>query len=162
MCKADLLILVPVCIGFVIGLFKGFIKEIASLSAIFLGILGAKIFAPLLVSLLQVSGGFQARTALPLSWLILFVIIGIAMLLLARSLEKLFDSLSLGSFNKLLGGIFGALKYALVISVMLVVVDAVDSHFSIIGQDTKSKSLFYKPMTKLAPMLWDQAKRANQ
>ena len=37
----DFVILIPILIGFVFGLFKGFIKELASLAAIFLGIYGA-------------------------------------------------------------------------------------------------------------------------
>ena len=39
----DLVILIPIAVGFVFGLFKGLIKELTSLAAIFLGIYAANI-----------------------------------------------------------------------------------------------------------------------
>lgn len=162
MSKIDLLIALPLCVGFVIGLFKGFAKEIASLVAIVLGIYAAKLFAPVVAGIFKVLFGLSEHTALLFSWVVLFLLIAIGLFLLTRSLEKLFNSMSLGLFNKLLGGLFGALKYALVISVLLVVVDAVDSHFSLIDKDTKSASILYKPVISLAPALWDEAKKVNK
>lgn len=159
MCKTDILILIPVCAGFVIGLFKGFIKEVASLLAIILGILGARILSPAGTSLLTSVFGFSPTVAKPLSWFLLFVTIGIVLLIMSHTLEKIFSSLSLGGFNKLLGGLFGAFKYALIVSVIVVFIDILDSKFSFINKDTREQSWFYKPMTKLAPALWEQAKK---
>ncbi len=65
--------------------------------------------------------------------------------------------MSLGGLNKLLGGFFGGLKYALIVSVLLNVFDAIDSKFPIVEPETKSNSFGYKPMLKLAPALWDEA-----
>ena len=82
----------------------------------------------------------------------------IALLILAKSLDKLFDSVSLGGLNKFMGGVFGALKYALIISVIINVFDVIDSKFSIVNPETKTSSIVYNPMLKLAPKLWDEAK----
>lgn len=162
MSKIDLFIALPLCVGFITGLFKGFLKEITSLAAIFIGIYVAKLFASFFAGIFNVMFGLSEHTALVMAWVILFLVIATILFLLTRSLEKLFSSMSLGWFNKLLGGLFGALKYALVLSVILVVVDAVDSHFSFIAKDTKSSSLLYRPIVKLAPALWDEAKKVNQ
>ncbi|MFT3752496.1 MAG: CvpA family protein [Paludibacter sp.] len=160
--KLDLILLLPVALGFVFGLFKGLIKEITLLAAIVLGIYGAKLLAPFVSGWLVGSFHFSEKTAMPISYLLLFVGIAVGLLILAKSLEKVFDSMSLGGLNKLFGGVFGALKYALIVSVLLVVFDAVDSRFSIISPETKENSIAYKPLMKLAPTLWDEAKKERQ
>lgn len=157
----DLILLVPVALGFVFGLFKGLIKELASLAAIVLGIYGAKLFAPSVSSFLISKLAFSSKTALPLAYLFLFIGIGIALLLLAKMLDKIFDSVALGGLNKLLGGLFAALKYALIVSVLLNVFDALDSKLSLIKSKTKTESIGYKPLMNLAPKLWEETRKSK-
>lgn len=157
--KLDIILLLPIALGFVFGLFKGLIKEITSLAAIVLGIYGAKLLAPLLATFLVGLFGFSEKVALPMSYLLLFVGIAIGLLILAKSLEKIFESMSLGGLNKFFGGIFGALKYGLIVSVLLIVFNAVDSRFAFVNAQTKENSIVYKPLLNLAPTLWDEAKK---
>jgi len=154
----DLILLVPIVLGFVFGLFKGLIKELASLAAIVLGIYGAKLFAPLVSGFLIQHLHFSTKTALPLAYLFLFIAIALALLLLAKTLDKVFDSVSLGGLNKFLGGLFCGLKYALVVSVLLNVFDALDAKFTLVKPKTKLESVGYKPLMKLAPSLWAKTK----
>ena len=155
----DLFIFVPIALGFVFGLFKGLVKELASLASIVLGIYGAKLLAPLVSSILVQTFEFSPKTAQPLSYLFVFVAIVIGLLMLAKMLDKVFDTMSLGGLNKLFGGVFGALKYAIIMSVLLNVFDAIDSRFSILKAETKENSTGYKPLMKLAPVLWEEAKK---
>ena len=155
----DLIILIPITLGFVFGLFKGLVKELASLAAIVLGIFGAKMFAPAVSHFLINKFDFSAKTALPIAYLILFVPIAVVLLILAKTLDKIFDSIALGGLNKLLGGIFAALKYALIVSVLLNIFDALDSRFPILKSKTKTESIGYKPILKLAPVLWEETKK---
>jgi membrane protein required for colicin V production len=154
----DLILLVPIVLGFVFGLFKGLIKELASLAAIVLGIYGAKMLAPVTSAFLVQHLHFSAKTALPFAYLILFVAIAVALLLLAKTLDKIFDSIALSGLNKFLGGLFSALKYALIISVLLNVFDALDTKFTLVKPKTKMESIGYKPLLKFAPALWDKTK----
>ena len=158
----DFCILIPIAIGFIFGIFKGLIKELTSLAAILLGIYGAKLLAPYASKILIHSFSIQSATAKPFAYIILFVLIAVAMLLLSKMLDKFFESMSLGGLNKMLGGFFGALKYALVISVLLNVFDAIDSRFSLINLKTKENSISYKPLLKLAPVLWEEANNKVQ
>ncbi len=153
----DFYLIIPIAIGFVFGLFKGLIKELTSLVAIVLGIYGAKLMAPFASNILIHTFAVSPKTARPMAYFILFVLIGIGMLLLAKMLNKIFESMSLGGLNKLLGGIFGGLKWALIISVLLNIFDAIDSRFSILHLETKEKSIGYKPILKFAPVLWEEA-----
>jgi len=155
----DLLLIIPITLGFVFGLFKGLVKELTSLAAIVLGIYGAKLFAPLISQFLIHTLHFSNKTAIPVAYLILFLAIALGLLLVANMLDKVFDSMSLGGLNKFLGGLFGALKYALIVSVLLNVFDALDSRFPIIKAKTKTESFAYKPVLKFAPELWAETKK---
>jgi membrane protein required for colicin V production len=157
----DLIILMPIVFGFIFGLFKGLIKELASLAAIVLGIYGAKLFAPIVSDFLVSKFAFSIKTSLPIAYLILFISIAILLLFISRILDKLFDSISLGGLNKFLGGLFGALKYALIVSVLLNVFDGLNSRFPIIKTKTKDESIGYKPIIKLAPTLWEETKKGK-
>lgn len=157
----DLFLLIPIALGFIFGLFKGLIKELTSLAAIVFGIYGAKLMAPLLSGILISKFDFSIKTALPIAYLLLFIAIGIGFLLLAKMLDKIFESMSLGGLNKLLGGLFGGLKFALIVSVLLNVFNALDSRFSILKAETKENSIAYLPLMKLGPTLWEEAKKTK-
>lgn len=158
----DLIILIPVLIGFVFGLSKGFIREILSLAVIFIGIYGSKLLSPIADSILTGVFSVSETIAKPLSFVVMFLLIAFTLMVLARSLDKLIDSASLGGMNKFFGGLFGALKYALIISLLLNVFHAIDSRIHILNEETKSQSMLYNPMLKLAPQLWDEVKEAKK
>lgn len=160
--KLDLFILIPIALGFIFGLFKGLIKELTSLAAIVLGIYGAKLFEPTVSEFLIQKFEFSTKTAQPIAYFLLFVAIAILLLLLAKMLDKFFESMSLGGLNKLLGGIFGGLKFALIVSVLLNVFDAIDNRFSILNKLTKENSIGYKPLMTFGPKLWEEAKKEHK
>ncbi len=155
----DLALIIPIILGFVFGLFKGLIRELTSLAAIVLGIYGAKLFAPALSGFLIHTGHFSSKSALPVSYFLLFLLIALGLLFISNMLDKIFESMALGGINKFMGGIFGALKYALIVSVLLNVFDALDSRFSIINNRTKMESIAYKPILHFGPKLWEETKK---
>ncbi len=158
----DIIILIPLLLGFVFGLSKGFIREIISLAVIIVGIYGSKWISPIVSSILTGVFSVSETVAKPLSFVVVFIAVALLMMVLARSLDKLVESISLGGLNKLMGGLFGALKYALIISLLLNVFHVFDSKASIVNAETKNNSLLYKPMLQLAPQLWSEVKEAKK
>jgi len=158
----DIIILIPLLLGFVFGLSKGFIREIISLAVIVVGIYGSKWISPIVSSILTGVFSVSETVAKPLSFVVVFIAVALLMMVLARSLDKLVESISLGGLNKLMGGLFGALKYALIISLLLNVFHVFDSKASIVNAETKNNSLLYKPMLQLAPQLWSEVKEAKK
>lgn len=157
MSNIDISILIIVGAGFVFGLFKGLVRELASLAAIVLGIYGAKLFSSLLVPLVVDMLGVSEKVAQPLSYVVLFIAIAVALLILARTVDKVFDAVSLGGLNKFLGGVFGALKYALIISVLINVFEPLNQKFRFMSEEKQLNSVTYRPLLNLAPDLWDEA-----
>ncbi len=154
----DIFIITPIILGFIFGLFKGLIKELTSLAAIILGILGARLFEPQVSGLLLSWFDMQPGMAQAVSYLILFVGIAVILLIIANMLDKLFSAIALGGLNKFLGGMFGALKFALIVSVLLNVFDTFDRQFGFLEKETRNESFSYDSMLKFGPRLWDEAK----
>lgn len=157
MSNIDISILIIIGAGFVFGLFKGLVRELASLAAIVLGIYGAKLFSSMLVPLVVDMLGVSEKVAQPLSYVVLFIAIAVALLILARTVDKVFDAVSLGGLNKFLGGVFGALKYALIISVLINVFEPLNQKFRFMSEEKQQNSVTYRPLLNLAPDLWDEA-----
>lgn len=154
----DIFIIAPIVLGFVFGLFKGLIKELISLAAIVLGIFGAKFFEPKVSQLLLSAFDIQPGIARAVSYLLLFIAIVVLLLIVANILDKLFSAIALGGLNKFLGGLFGALKFALIVSVFLNVFETFNSRFGFVKEETKKESLVYGSMIKFGPILWGEAK----
>ena len=152
----DIFILIPIVLGFVLGIFKGLIKELASLAAIVLGIYAAKMFSPFVTHRLVDFFDLSVNTAATVAYLLLFIAVVVALLIIVRLIDKLLSAIALGGINKLLGGIFGAFKFALIVSVLLNVFDVLDSRFSFVEKETIETSISYKPVMKLAPVLWHE------
>ena len=136
------------------GYTKGFIVQLATLAALLLGILGAVMFSDftseLIIKKFEVSGQY-----LPiLSFAITFIVIVIAVHLLAKMLNKLIDAIALGIVNRLLGVLFSILKIAFIVSIILVLVNKIDNKYKFIPDDTKENSLLYKPLSNFAPMIF--------
>ncbi len=152
----DVIILIPIAAGFVLGLFRGLVKELIALAAIFLGIYGAKFLSPWMSEVLINMFSFSAKTAQPVAYIILFVVIVALLLILAQLLDKLFDTVSLGGLNRFLGGLFGAIKFTLVVSILLNVLNALEEKFEIIEKETIKTSKLYIPVMNVAPELWKE------
>ncbi len=141
----DLILLVTVVAGFGFGLFKGFVREAMSLLSIVLGWVLAEMFnqklTPYIEKIINTSGAVTTIIAYIVTTIIAYILIFIAtvvvLLFIAKMIEKLFSKLHLSWFNSLLGGVFGAFKWAIIASVVLNV---------------------YYPALRLSPTLWQQSK----
>jgi len=136
------------------GYSKGFIVQLATLAALLLGILGAVMFSDftsgLIIKKFDVSGQY-----LPIiSFAVTFIVIVIAVHLLAKMINKLVDAIALGIVNRLLGVLFSVVKIAFVVSIILVLINKVDNKYNFIPDDTKNNSLLYKPLSNFAPMIF--------
>lgn len=155
----DLFILIPIALGLIFGLFKGFVKEVVSLLAVVLAIFVAEMFSSAIAPLLGDFLNLSEKMAKTVSYILIFILTIVAALFISRLTDKLLSSISLGWLNSLLGGVFGALKIAIVVSVLMNGFDALDSRFNFANQEKKEASLSYYPILKLAPSLWKEAKK---
>ena len=145
----DLILAVPLLWALYKGFTKGFIIEVASLIAIVLGIYGAVHFSYFISDFLKLKSAYSSL----ISFAVTFLIIVIVIYILAKTLEKSINLLALGIANKLAGAFFGMLKVAFILSVLLIIINKIDSKAGIIPEKTKQGSLLYVPISSIAPFI---------
>ncbi|RNC87963.1 MAG: CvpA family protein [Winogradskyella sp.] len=140
--------------GLVRGLFKGLFVEVASLLALVLGIYGAKHFSYFVANLLEPKVDWNEKTLNIVAFAVTFVIIVFAISLAGKALTKLADFAALGILNKLLGGIFGALKIGLILSVLLILFNKLNSTLPFLDDEDLEESVLYEPVKSIAPIVF--------
>ena len=136
------------------GLTKGFIIMASTLAALLLGVWGAVHFSDITSGLLYRHLDLQTQYLSLISFALTFILIVIAVHILARAIDKLLKAVALGFLNRLAGMLFGILKTALIISIVLVLVNNIDKRVPFIPEEHKKGSLFYEPLSKLAPAIF--------
>lgn len=142
MTTIDIIILVIVGAGAVLGFMKGFLKQLAGLLGLVAGLLLAKalyatvaerVFLPLTDSL---------TVAQVIAFIVIWLAVPLVFLMVASLLTKAMEAVALGGVNRLLGALLGALKYALLVSLLICVVEYIDADHTLLKK-TKSRSRCY-------------------
>lgn len=145
------------------GYKKGLIIEAATLVALILGLYFAIYFS-------DVAGGFLHKTFNieemymgALSFVVTFVVVVFGVIAIGKALEKIVDILFLGFLNKMAGAVFGILKGALFISVLILAFSYFDLENKVFSKEAREKSLFYEPVKSIAPALtsWLNLEKLN-
>ncbi len=145
----DIFILIPLLWGAFRGFVNGLIKELALLTGFALGIWLASGFSEKLAKLMGLENDYR----LIISYSILFLGTLILILYLSKLLDKVLKGLSLNWLSKIAGALFGIFKYALIISAFFFFINAAEKSYPIIKKESKSKSLMYGPVSKIAPLV---------
>tara|TARA_R110002049_G_scaffold114927_1_gene266622 strand:- start:36939 stop:37469 length:531 start_codon:yes stop_codon:yes gene_type:complete len=154
MAVIDIVLGALILFGLVRGFMKGFFVEIASLIALVAGVYGAIHFSNFAADFLSENVEWTERAISITAFAITFVIIVLAIALAGKALTKLADFAALGIINKLLGAFFGGLKITLVLSVLLIVFDRMNSKIPFASDEDLEDSVFYKPVKSLVPMIF--------
>jgi membrane protein required for colicin V production len=116
----DLIFIIIIGFSAIYGLFKGLVKEVVSLLAVIIGLIGASRLyqgiSPVLANL-----GFGDQAAKILTFFILFIVIFIAIVLVGRLIHKLVHAILLGWLNRLGGIGFGLLR-GIIISAIIIMI----------------------------------------
>ncbi len=150
----DIVLAALLLFGLVRGFMKGLFVEIASLVALVGGVYGAIHFSNFAASYLESKTEWSEQTINVTAFAITFVIIIVVISLAGKALTKLADFAALGILNKLLGGVFGALKIGLILSVLLIVFNKMNSTITFIDEENIKDSILYEPVKSLAPMIF--------
>ncbi|PCJ87479.1 MAG: colicin V production protein [Flavobacteriales bacterium] len=157
----DVVLAVPLIWGIYKGFSKGLIIEVASLLALALGIYGGLKFSGFAADWLTAHGEFNKRYVPLASFAITFAVIVLGVYAFAKLLEKIVNIVSLKLINKLAGAVFGVLKIAVILSVLLLLFDTVDKKLELIPSETKTSSILYRPIKSLAPAILPMLKETN-
>lgn len=149
----DIVLGIPLLYGLVRGLFKGIVQSIGSLIGLVIGIVVAHAYAPTLSQYLDQWFNLTLNQCFTLSYILLFIAVVLLCAMVVKIIDKFLSIITLGWVNKLLGGCFGFLKYALLLSVLVNLLDTVDERLNFIPKEKKEISFLYQPVKSVVPML---------
>ena len=147
----DIILIIPLLWVTYKGFTKGFIIQVSTLAALMLGIYGGIKFSETVSVYLQGYIEVNYRVLMLISFALTFLLIVIAIHFLAKVLEKFISLIAMGFVNKLFGAIFGLLKTAFILSVVLMLINMADETLRFISLEEKSKSVLYEPVSRLVP-----------
>ena len=158
----DFIIAVPLIWGAYKGWQRGIIFEIAMLIGIVLGLYLAfkvsSLFEGLVAKMVDASG----HTLHMITFFVVFIAVVLIMVLFAKFLEGILKIGKMNTLNQVAGAVFGMLKFALVVSVVLSVFRPVDAQLGLLSAKTKSESWLYQPVVAVSQYLFPALKDVQQ
>ncbi len=136
------------------GLKKGLIIEVATLTALILGVWGAIHFSDITTDLLIKYFDLKTDYLNIISFIVTFIVIVILVHIVGNVVSKLVDTAGLGIINKLGGMVFGLLRAILFLSILLIVIDKIDNDVQFIPENAKKSSSMYEPIKNVAPSIF--------
>ncbi len=143
------------------GLKNGFFVEIASLIALIAGLFGAIHFSYIVGDYLSEKLNWDDQYIKLIAFIITFIIIVVMIHMIGKFLSKVTDFTLLGILNKIAGGVFGALKTAVIVGALLIYFDKVNSSAEIIKTDTISSSMLYTPLKDIGGFVFGKVLNRN-
>lgn len=130
------------------GFMRGFVVEVASLLAVIGGIWVAAHYNGRVAAWIGMDASHEVLT-----FIITFLLVLVVVHLLAKVITKAMDLVMLGLPNKVAGTLFGALRAAFILSVLLNILMARAELAGTVSPTTLEGSRLYAPLRAFAPMI---------
>ena len=125
----DIIIAALLLIGLISGLRDGLVKQIATLAGLIGGLLlGRAFYMPVGEWLVDVLG-FSLEAAYVTAFILILIVVPLLFSLVGWLVSKILSAICLGWINRLLGGIVGVLKFALLAGIIITGIEFFDKHF---------------------------------
>lgn len=151
----DIVVLALTGFGFIKGYGKGLIIEISGFIALLAGIFCAFQFSSMLGSYLSSYLDWNPQSIQITSFILLFVGVVYVVSITAKILTKILKLAALGFLNRVAGGVFGGLKFLVMLSALIFAYQNVQSLFPIIPQSFFRNAITYPYIMEFAGFLFD-------
>jgi len=146
----DIIILLCFIPAIITGLRKGLVNQIFEIVSVIAGAWLSYRFSGLLCKYLAP----YIDASEPIMHVIAFVVIMIVTVLIFRligkGVEAIVKLVLLGWLNKLLGIVFAVLKIGLILGLIIIVFNTINSQVGIVKEEVLSSSVLYEPLKNLA------------
>jgi membrane protein required for colicin V production len=136
------------------GYQNGFVVQSLTLIALILGVWLGVEFAQ--VGSLFVSNWLSVNKTLAfiLAFTLIFIIVVIAAYLLGKLITRIFSKTVLGGLNRLGGLCFGIIKMAFIISIIILILQSLDTHKKSFASPKTKNAKLYTLVSKIAPAVF--------
>lgn len=146
----DIILIIPLVYAAWTGFKKGFIIEVFTLLALFVGLYAGIHFSESVAAALKKTFSWDSEYLPAISFTITFLAVGAMVYFAGKALEKVVKFAMLSPLNKIGGIIFALLKGSYIVSIILLLLSSYDKNNKFIPLETKKSSLLYNPLLKLS------------
>jgi len=140
----DIILLVCFIPAIVEGISKGFVKQVISLVSIIIGAWAAFRFSSMVSAWLSHYLSIDSRLLNIISFSIIVLLAILLLFWIGELVTKVIKVTALGWLNSLLGIIFGILKVALILGLLIMIFEGINAKFSIVKPGVLDDALVYQ------------------
>ena len=137
---------------------RGLVIELTAILAVVLGFIGTKLWGTLFAIWLLKQFAWPEAICTVVAYALLFLGITISLNLLAKLISKLFKAVNLSWLNRLGGAVFGIVKWAAIMLLVVLCVHRLDDQFHFFKPELKQQSSIYTYVTPLSEKAWEKVK----
>ena len=157
----DIIIIVPLLIFAYSGFKKGFIIELFTFLALFVGLYAGIHFSDGVASFLQEQFSFTSEYLPTIAFTITFLLVGAMVYFAGVAIEKAVKAVSLSLPNRFLGALFGGVKMLLFTGTSIILLQSYDEKSDIISEESKEGSLLFLPVESTTAFLMPSLKNST-
>lgn len=149
----DIIFGIILLLGFIQGFKKGLFVELASLVGLIAAVYGAIHFSHIAANWLAERTSWTEKVINLAAFAITFVIIVLIVSLAGKLLTKIANFAMLGIINKIAGAAFAVIKYAFLLSVVIMFLNEANERIGFVNEKTMEESILFSPVKSIAPAL---------
>lgn len=155
----DIIILICFIPALIQGIRKGFVTQAVAIIALLLGAWMSYKFAVPVGNWIRNFTDVSGTTLQVIAFVVIFIIVFCVLILLGKAITKIIRIALLGWVDRLLGVAFSFIKAFLVVGLLLLLFDALNSKFELVKPETISGSLFYEPIKTISNVVFPYIKQ---
>lgn len=140
------------------GISKGFVEQAMAFAGFFLSVWMAFRFSSLAADWLRPNLEVNDPLLSVIAFVLILIVVSVGMVLLGKLLSKFIKVVMLGWLDKLLGVLFGCLFTALILGVLIVSFDALNTRFALVAAEKLESSVLYSSLRSISWFLFPYLK----
>ena len=149
----DIIFGIILLLGFIQGFKKGLFVELASLVGLIAAVYGAIHFSHIAANWLAERTSWTEKVINLAAFAITFVIIVLIVSLAGKLFTKIANFAMLGTINKIAGAAFAVIKYAFLLSVVIMFLNEANERIGFVSEKAMEESILFSPVKSIAPAL---------
>ena len=150
----DLAILILISFGILRGILKGLIIEVSSLISLYIGIVGSITYSEYLSTFIINYTKWNETTVNIFCFILIFIVIVWSIMLTAKLITKILKIAYLGLLNRIFGGLFGGVKWMIILSGIIIIYNSLNQVITIPNNLLK-ESLSYDLLLDFGNFIFD-------
>ena len=150
----DVIILICLVPAVFQGYRKGFISQAISIVSLVVGIWASARFADMVTAWIAQYITASEPVLKLVAFALILILVFLALGLIGRLVESILNFAFLGWVNRLLGIVFSLLKTLLIIGLVIILFNSLNSNIGLVKPETLADSALYQPIKNLADVVF--------